>query len=235
MYYTSNNNFAGFAASTVAGGSTNGDLVGGVGTAVFIDSSKPGSDLYVYQPFTFSPDTTATFGAITVSNGAPLTIGGNVSLTLTGALTITGNSTVYVQSKNNTGMVGGVWAGEGSTIQAASIQVDSGSSINADGQGYSGGLINPGKGPGGASGANVGGSYGGAGGGNPTSSIYGSQLHPVDLGSSGAFWCKRRRRCGRISLYLRPDHCRQRHLHCQRGRRCQRRRRRQSGRLLQDQ
>jgi YD repeat-containing protein len=188
VYYTTANKFTGFTASTAAGGS-NGTTSAGAGTVVFIDSSKPGSDLHVYQPFTFSQDTTASFDAITVSNGAPLIIGGGSSITLTGALTVTGNSTVYVLSKNNTGMAGGVWAGVGSIIQAASVEVDSGSTISADGQGYSGGAITPGNGPGGGTGDGIGGSYGGVGGGNAASSTYGSPLHPLDLGSSGGGLC----------------------------------------------
>jgi len=181
VYYTSNNNFSGFTTSTAAGGS----LAGGAGTVVFADSSKPGNDLHMYQPFTFNSGTNASFGAITVSNGAPLTIGGNSSITLTGALTVTGNSTVYVQSTNNTGMTNGQWAGAGSTLQAASVQIDPGSAISADGQGYTGGNSSPGKGPGGGVG---GGSYGGAGG-NNNAAAYGASYAPLDIGSSGAGWC----------------------------------------------
>jgi hypothetical protein len=65
------------------------------------------------------------------------------------------------------------------TLQAASVQVDSGSSINADGQGY---ILSAGPGDGGSSSGGSGGSYGGLGGYNP-GSTYGSAPMPVDLGS----------------------------------------------------
>ena len=52
--------------------------------------------------------------------------------------------------------VGGRWAGEGVTIRAGTIQVDNGSKIRADGQGYT-----ESKGPGAGLTTNDGGSYGG--------------------------------------------------------------------------
>ncbi len=64
---------------------------------------------------------------------------------------------------------------------AGSVQVDAGSTINADALGY---LAATGPGAG-LNGNSLGGSYGGAGGGQAVSTTYGSSTAPVDLGSGG--------------------------------------------------
>jgi YD repeat-containing protein len=185
VYYTSST-FTGYTTSTTKGGADSGDTSsGGTGTVVFINSSNSGGNLYIYQPFTISPGTIATYNSITVSNGATLTIGGGSSVTLTGALTVTGNSAVVAQSANSSAQVNGLWAGVGVTINAASIQVDTGSSISADGQGYTASCTSPGNGPGGGVNSASGGSYGGVGAQNAPTSLYGSQFQPLDLGSAG--------------------------------------------------
>ncbi len=70
---------------------------------------------------------------------------------------------------------------KGVKINAVNITVDNGSSIVADGKGYT-------SGPGTPSGSDfyAGGSYGGVGDMNTTSPIYGSAKEPIDLGSGGA-------------------------------------------------
>jgi hypothetical protein len=73
---------------------------------------------------------------LTIANGATLTVGGGSTVTVTGALVVTGNSNVVLQGLNTTAQVNNAWAGTGVTLNAGSVQVDAGSSINADGQGY---------------------------------------------------------------------------------------------------
>src|SRR5271163_2794144 len=101
---------------------------------------------------------------------------------------------MVLQSINNAAQVNGTWQGAGVTLNAGSVEVDSGSSINADGQGYVASA-----GPGGApAGSSAGGSYGGIGGSGsgptPAAPIYGSDTMPTDLGSGGGSRC-----CGAIA------------------------------------
>jgi len=185
VYYTSST-FTGYTASTTTGGmDSSGNPSGGAGTVVFINNSTSGGDLHVYQPFAIYPDATATYNSIAVTNGATLTIGGGANVTLTTGLTVGGNSTVIVQAENNSALVNGHWQGVGATINAANLQVDAGSAISADSQGYTGSCSSPGRGPGGGVNNAASGSYGGVGGYNPATSTYGAQLHPLDLGSAG--------------------------------------------------
>ncbi len=124
--------------------------------------------------------------SLTVNGGATLAIGGGSTLTVSGAISVTGNSTILLQGTDTTAQVNGSWQGVGVTINAGSVQVDHGSAISADGQGYVASCVSPGTGPGGGINGNGGGSYGGVGASNIASSIYGSQMTPVDLGSAGA-------------------------------------------------
>jgi RHS repeat-associated protein len=128
---------------------------------------------------TLGSGTTLTANSISVSNGGNFTVGGGSTINLSGALTVTGNSNIVLQGANTSAQVNGAWAGIGVTINAVSVEVDAGSTINADGQGY---VV--GAGPGTNSG---GGSYGGVGGGNTPGSTYGSATAPVDLGSGGVW------------------------------------------------
>jgi hypothetical protein len=153
---------------------------GGTGaTAGSVHLLENGANLYVPTALALPPDTSVTYGSVTVYNGATLTLGGGATLSVSGALRVTGNATLLVQSKNAGGQVGGTWQGAGATITAGSVQVDSGSQISADAQGYTAFM-----GPGGASSAYAGGTYGGSGEGN-MAATYGSQLAPIDLGSGG--------------------------------------------------
>ncbi len=146
------------------------------------------------------------FGKINLSGGAILNIAGGSTVTVCDTVSVIGNSTLLLQSINTSGQVNGAWAGQGVTMNAANINVENGSKISADGQGYGGGtgsVSGPGVGPGGgmsgSDGANTGaggGSYGGLGGhagDNAPSGVSGVQygrdaatiLGPTLLGSGG--------------------------------------------------
>ena len=62
--------------------------------------------------------------------------GGSV-LDAAGDLVVAGSSTLIVEGKNTDGQVDGQWVGEGGTIRADTAVVESGSTISADGHGYS--------------------------------------------------------------------------------------------------
>jgi RHS repeat-associated protein len=172
VYYRTNSGYSGFTTST-ATGATNGSIA-------FLDNSQTNNRLYVYQQFPFSDDTTATYDSITLDNSGTLTIGGGSVVTVTGTVTVAGNSSILLQSKNSSGTVSGQWQGVGVTLRAANIQVDTGSKINSDGQGYGAG-----QGVGTSASLYTGGSYGGQGS-NGGAAIYGSESTPTDLGSGGA-------------------------------------------------
>ena len=171
IYYTINNGFNP-ALVTANGGGTGASA----GTAYLLQNS---TDLYVTSNLYLPPDTSASYANITVANGALLTLGGGSNITASSTLLITGNSTILVQSKNSGGSIGGFWQGAGGTINAGDLQVDAGSRISADGQGYG-----PYLGPGGGTGYTVGGTHGGRGTDSSTP-IYGSAFTPTDLGSGG--------------------------------------------------
>ena len=182
IYYANASGFTAFANTTASGGVFTGSSVGFAGTngtAAFFDTSAANTKLILYQSFLLPGNSTLTYGQIALQNGAVLTIGGGSTITVTGGITVTGNSTILLQATNTTAQVNGTWQGAGVTLNAGSLQVDAGSSINADGQGY----ISD-AGPGATSGE--GGSYGGAGGGGYATSLYGAAAMPVDLGSGGS-------------------------------------------------
>ena len=182
-YNATGSSFTGFTGSTANGGTAlpagNGGVAGIVGTVAFFDTSAKNNNVAVYQNYVIPAGSNVPYNSLTVANGALLTVGGNSTLTVTGSVKVTGNSTIVLQSSNTSAQVNGAWAGVGDTINAGSIEVDAGSTINADAQGYTAG-----NGPGGATGTN-GGSYGGAGGGQAATTVYGSETAPVDLGSGG--------------------------------------------------
>jgi len=125
------------------------------------------------------PEGTYQIVNLTVNNGATLSIAGGSTVNVSGTITVSANSTILFQGKNTTDQVGGLWAGVGVTIHAGNVQVDNGSMISADGQGYE-----TSKGPGAGLSASDGGSYGGRGA-NNSGPTYGSSLTPLDLGSGG--------------------------------------------------
>ena len=193
VYYNApTSSFTGFTTSTSNGGScgtqcSSSSSTGAVGTAGFFDTSSVNDNLMVDQDLTIPAGTTVTYNSITVQPGALLTIGGGSTVTVAGAVTVSG--TIVVQSINNSAQINNVWQGSGVTLNAASLVVNTGGSINADAQGY---LAN--DGPGGApSNSSDGGSYGGLGGigyGSPAAGpIYGSTTAPTDLGSGGSSRC----------------------------------------------
>ncbi len=207
VYYSGPTTFTGFAASTATGGvftGTTTGYAGSDGTAAFFDTSVAGANVSVYQSgFQLPANTSAQYNSLTIANGAAvnigngssisittnlnvsgasvLTVGGGTTLSVANGIAVTGNSSIVLQSANNTAKVNNAWAGVGVTLQAGSVQVDSGSSINADSQGYVSGA-GPGDGP--AAYGSSGGSYGGLGGYVP-GATYGSAPMPVDLGSGG--------------------------------------------------
>jgi len=144
-----------------------------VGTVVFFDTSSVNDNLDVYQDFTVPANSTVTYNSITIRNGAVMTIGGGSTVNVTAGILVTANSSIILQSINNSAQVNGTWQGTGVTLNAATVQVDPGSSINADGQGYTS-LAGPGGGIANSFAYPQGGSYGGAGGGQPVSTTYGS-------------------------------------------------------------
>ncbi len=194
VYYTTNSSFSGFATSTAKGGQSASD-----GTIAFFDNSVANNKLYVYKAFAYPASTTVNLNAVTVGpsgvTGATLTIGGQTTLNCT-TLDVTNSSTLLVQSINNSALVSGTWQGLGGTINATgNVNIDSTSTISADGQGYTGvGGGGTGNGPGGGPGRGggydgPGGSYGGLGanGAGTAAATYDASLAtaPTNLGSAG--------------------------------------------------
>jgi RHS repeat-associated protein len=180
VYYASAASFTGFTASTVTGGTGNGNPSGASGTSAFFDTSAANNNVSVYQNFAIPANATVQYNGLTVAGGASMTIGGGTQLAVTQALRVTGN--MVLQSINTTAEINGSWQGKGVTILAGSLQVDASGALNADGQGYA---VQAGPGAGANGYRNNGGSYGGAGGGMASTTTYGSATAPVDLGSGG--------------------------------------------------
>ena len=177
VHYGGETGFSSFTATTASAGGDGAEN----GTSYYLNTSENHLRL-VSQQMIFGPDSVLFYDALTIDNGALLVVGGGSTLAIADTLTVTGNATLLLQGKNNTGQVDGQWVGEGVTINAGEVIVTSGSKISADGQGYT-----PGLGPGGAeppSNFFIGGSYGGRGSGN-SQPTYGSATNPTDLGSAG--------------------------------------------------
>jgi RHS repeat-associated protein len=168
VYYRTNSGYSGFATSTAVAtpDATNGSIA-------FLDNSPTNHRLYVYQQFPFFSDTIAIYDSITVDNGGTLSIGGGSDISVTGTITVKGNSTILTQSRNNSSQAN-------ATLRAGNIQVDAGSRISADGEGYGAG-----KGAGTSTDVYSGGSYGGKGSGTAAGAIYGSAQTPTEPGSGG--------------------------------------------------
>ena len=209
LFYTTNNGFN-LNQATANAGAASGGNAGSPGTVYILTSSSnlnvtgntalPANAILAYDAVTVSNQGTLTLGSgstltansITLSTAGTFTVGGGSTVTVKGPVMVTGNSNIILQSLNNSSQINGKWAGAGVAFNAASVQVDQGSSINADGQGYVAGA-GPGAvaGSGGA-GSSAGGSYGGVGGtgnGFAGAAVYGSTTAPVDLGSGGAGFC----------------------------------------------
>jgi hypothetical protein len=86
-----------------------------------------------------------------------------------GDLTLNSSSTLYLKGAYLDSRVGGTtgtWAGKGVTILADNLRAETGSLINADGQGYTAGAFREGNGPAGGKSGNWYGSGGGGHGGS---------------------------------------------------------------------
>ena len=93
------------------------------------------------QLLAVNEDSSLSFHNIEVRNGANLLIGGGSTIDADGTVTVTGNSKIILKGKNAAGQVGGQWVGKEMTLVASNMQLDNGSSITADGQGYTGGAV----------------------------------------------------------------------------------------------
>ncbi len=132
--------------------------------------------------------------SITVStNGILAPTGGAILLADT--LTVEDGGLVQCESANRSAQVGAEWAGYGPEFLVSTVAVHAGGVLTATGQGYIG-TDGRGGGPGGgygtrsdSNGGGGGGGYGGAGGSGeanqPGGITYGSETHPLDLGSAG--------------------------------------------------
>jgi hypothetical protein len=186
VLYAAAGAFGGFTTSSVSGAFGGGHFAP-PGTMVFLDTTK--NTLRISQNLDFADDSTPRFTAVTVDNGATLTLGGGSLLTVDEDFVVTENSLVIARAENSAERVNGEWRGTGVKIQVKNARIDAGSTISADAQGYSA-EKGPGVGVGDAFHPGGGAGYGGAGGaggdafnaGGPT---YGSLAVPLDLGSGG--------------------------------------------------
>ncbi len=206
VYYNQADSFTGFASS-----SANGGIESVNGTVIFFDRSVPGLHARAFGGFWLGPQEEAgalRYGRLSVDggnfvlpndsrltidedfaldHGAQVFVGGGSYVRVGGVLRLAGQSELVCGSKNNGAMVEGKWAGQGVTLRAGNLVVESGSRIHADAQGYRGGWGGLGAGPGTPGGDTVGAGYGGRGGswngnayGGPA---YGFDRVPLDLGS----------------------------------------------------
>ncbi len=212
--YLAAGEFNGFAASSAHGGTGSISAYNGHdGSVLFVDTSVLNHRLTIYQDLAWGP-MTGTFASISLMNGAwgslgedsllqvdetvlvdegsILELGGGTTLRVDASLSVSHGSTVLARGKDIAGQVEGAWVGRGVTIEASNLLLDVTSVLSADAQGYAGGHLLPGQGPGAgavASYAAGGAGYGGAGGaGTGTVSggqPYGSARRPTHLGSSG--------------------------------------------------
>ena len=73
---------------------------------------------------------TFNLGEVFLAGGSTLTLAGGMVCAVTGTLAVQDHSTVVCQSINNAGQVGGVWTGQGVTLNAANVTVDATSRID---------------------------------------------------------------------------------------------------------
>ena len=148
------------------------------------DTTYDGQDIVV-SGCTLTANGDHAFLSMAVLDTGTLSLSGGSTLTVSTALTVQNNSVVLCQGANTTGQVSNQWAGVGVTIKAASVVVEAGSMVSADGLGYAAGQ---GPGAGVRYGWAAGGGHGGMGGtfngGGGVS--YGSLKQPTELGSGGA-------------------------------------------------
>jgi hypothetical protein len=175
VYYVDASEYTGFTNCTAGGYQP--------GTVGFFDTTVPNLKLSVFATMDFSPDTWVNYGEVAMTNGATLSLEGGVTLQVNGSLSLADNSTVFAGGINRSAQVNGQWVGAGATISAGDLTIGAGSSLIADGEGYT-----TGSGPGGPVNGggdySSGGSYGGSGQGN-SGPTYGNPDAPLDLGSAG--------------------------------------------------
>ncbi|MBP7946959.1 MAG: hypothetical protein KA191_12935, partial [Verrucomicrobia bacterium] len=155
-------------------------------------------EVHTHATFVFA-GTNLAVSAMTAIEGAAVELAGGACAQVNGPLTVVSNSTVRCLGRNTSAQVDGAWKGMGVRLATQSVEVDSTSSITADGQGYTcPGANQNGNGPGGGrrgwwGGPNAsGGGHGGQGGegdrygfANPPGMTHGSSTEPADLGSGG--------------------------------------------------
>ncbi len=154
-----------------------GRIVGGSEVTISEDSVWPEDD---YE-----------LASLTVSNASTLTVAGGSTIRVSESLVVTAGSTLTLGGVDVEQQIGGAWVGGGVFIDATEVIVELGAKIAADGQGYTGAVTGPGRGPGGGQATADGGGGGGHGGrggdgraaagGTP----YGDPLQPTTPGSGG--------------------------------------------------
>lgn len=214
IYYKTGTGFTGFFTSNAAAAATgtvaaNGGTASTEGTVAFYKVTDVANhltdatrEIRVFKKFAYATESESlTFGGITVGDasatGAQLAFAGGSTVTVNGTTLITGSSSIVLKSKNNSAQVAGQWAGAGVQLSSTNMTIDSGSSLSADGQGYTAVTGAVGNGPGGGYGVSAGtmasgGGYGGIGGSHsswPTTNsvAYGlsTSYAPTELGSAG--------------------------------------------------
>jgi hypothetical protein len=110
VYYQSGNEFTGSTTSSVSGAAGGGHY-GAPGTMVFVDAST--NALRISQHLDLAPDSSVSFGAVTVDDGATLTVGGGSTVTVENDFIVTGKSAVVLQGKNTSDRVDEQWQGGG--------------------------------------------------------------------------------------------------------------------------
>ena len=108
-------------------------------------SSYPQSGDFIVSSDMTWPEGVYQLNSLTVNSGATLTLAGGSTVNVVGTVAVTGDSRILLQGKNTTGQVNSQWSGTGVTIHAGNIQIEGGSQITADGQGY-GTSLGPGGG-----------------------------------------------------------------------------------------
>ncbi|MFP4281114.1 MAG: RHS repeat-associated core domain-containing protein [Opitutales bacterium] len=149
------------------------------GSIFLLDTDHGAGDLLVHARVGIETDDPVD--NVTVLNGGLLDLYGDVHFKINDHLAVETGGEVRVRGTQRAAAESTGWIGEGATLIADTVHVTAGGSINADGQGYSGG-------PGGIVSwysYAVGASYGGLGT-NQWQPVYGNAQAPVDLGSSMA-------------------------------------------------
>ncbi|MBN2684204.1 MAG: hypothetical protein JXR40_02895, partial [Pontiellaceae bacterium] len=116
--------------------------------------------------------TNLSLSTLSLTEESSMSLAGGATLTVTQEISITGSSILTAEGAHVSEQVGGNWIGTGGTIVAGSVNIEAGSRISADAQGYAGGsgVDGIGKGPGGgnpresSNDGSGGGGYGGIGG-----------------------------------------------------------------------